>query len=135
MHLQVSKAVRDFLNERWVGAFGTINKNGSPHMTPIWYEFDGRYFYHTTRRSRVKVKNILRDNSVTLLVLDPLEESMVMASGRAELTDLDPREWSKRLAVRYLGKKEGLRYFNKYMTQPDRVILRWKPAKIIAEGI
>ena len=135
MHLQVSKAVRDFLNEKWVGAFGTINKDGSPHMTPIWYDFDGEYFYHTTRRGRVKVKNILRDNRVTLLVFDATTERMVMAGGRAELTDLDPSEWSKRLAIRYLGKKEGLKYFKQYLTQPDRVILRLKPTRMIVEGV
>ncbi len=123
------------MNGRWVGAFSTIKKDGSPHVTPIWYEFDGQYFYHTTTRSRVKVRNILRDNRVTLLVSDPETERAVMSFGRAELTELDPREWSRRLAIRYLGKKDGVKYFRQYLMQPDRVILRWKPTKIIAEGI
>lgn len=135
MPSKVSGAVRDFLNGRWVGAFATINKDGSPHVTPIWHEFDGQYFYHTTRRNRVKIKNITRDNRVTLLVFDPTTERVVIASGRAELTDLDAKEWSKRLAVRYLGKKDGMKYFKQYLMQPNRVILRWKPAKIIVEGI
>lgn len=135
MSPKVSGAVRNFLDGRWVGAFGTINKDGSPHMTPIWHEFDGQYFYHTTRRNRVKIKNIMRDNKVTLLVFDPSTERVVIASGQAELTDLNPAEWSKRLAIRYLGKKDGAKYFKNYLMQPDRVILRLKPTEIIVEGI
>lgn len=135
MSSKVSRAVREFLNGRWVGAFSTVKKDGSPHLTPIWYEFDGRYFYHTTRRSRVKIKNILRDDRVTLLVVDPLTERAVISTGKAELTDLNPKEWSKKLAIRYLGKTDGVKYFKRYMMQPDRVILRWKPIEMIAEGI
>src|SRR6266851_7003062 len=40
----------------------TVNPSGSPQVTPIWFDFDGKYIRINSARGRVKDKNIRRDH-------------------------------------------------------------------------
>jgi PPOX class probable F420-dependent enzyme len=49
----------------------TVNPNGSPQVTPVWFDFDGKYIRVNSARGRVKDKNMRRDPRVALSILDP----------------------------------------------------------------
>src|SRR2546427_9055515 len=49
----------------------TVMPNGSPQVTPVWFDFDGRYIRVNSARGRVKDKNMRRDPRVALSILDP----------------------------------------------------------------
>src|SRR5437762_200232 len=42
----------------------TVMPNGSPQVTPIWFDFDGKYIRVNSARGRVKDKNMRRDPRV-----------------------------------------------------------------------
>src|SRR5436309_16124744 len=53
------------------GNLATVMPNGSPQVTPVWFDFDGRYLRVNSARGRVKDKNMRRDPRVALSILDP----------------------------------------------------------------
>ena len=58
--------IRNFLLQgKFTGKLGTINKNGTPHVVPIWYTLDeeDNIIFNTGGKS-VKAKNIQRYNRV-----------------------------------------------------------------------
>ena len=51
--------------------FSTLMPNGSPQVTPVWFDFDGQYIRVNSARGRVKDKNVRRNPHVALSILDP----------------------------------------------------------------
>ena len=56
-----------FLEKQISLQIGTINKDGSPHLTTMWYIYDGdNFIFHTYTKSQ-KIINLKRDSRITLL--------------------------------------------------------------------
>ena len=56
-----------FLEKQISLQIGTINKDGSPHLTTMWYVYDGdNFIFHTYTKSQ-KIINLKRDSRITLL--------------------------------------------------------------------
>ena len=101
--------IRNFLLKgTFTGKLGTINKNGTPHVVPIWFTLDDEdnIIFNTGSKS-VKAKNILRDNRVRLCVDDQVPLfSFVTIDGIAEIISNKPIEifkWAKIIAARYMS--------------------------------
>jgi PPOX class probable F420-dependent enzyme len=130
--------IKDFLLQRtFTGKLGTINKDGTPHVVPIWYTVDGEdnIIFNTSGKS-VKAKNIRRDNRVRLCVDDqtPLF-SFVTINGIAEIISNEPSEvykWAKIIAARYMGynKSEG---YGRRNSAEGELLVKIKPIKVIGE--
>ena len=59
--------IREFLHKQRNIQIGTINKDGSPHLTTMWYSMDhSNILFHTYTKSQ-KIKNIYRDSRVSIL--------------------------------------------------------------------
>lgn len=50
---------------------GTIMKDGSPQVTPIWFNTDGDYILLNSVKGRVKDQNMRARPSVALCIADP----------------------------------------------------------------
>ncbi len=48
-----------------------VKKDGTPHVTPIWFDYDGKSFVINTARGRVKDKILSRHPMVALAIVDP----------------------------------------------------------------
>jgi PPOX class probable F420-dependent enzyme len=102
--------IRNFLLQgTFTGKLGTTNKNGRPHVVPIWFTLDNKNnILLTTSDTSVKAKNIQRDNRVRLCVEDyqtPLY-SYVTIDGIAEIISDKPSEifnWAKITAAKVYG--------------------------------
>ena len=56
-----------FLNDQLSIQVGTINKDGTPHLTTLWYTTDSdSIIFHTYTKSQ-KILNLTRDNRATIL--------------------------------------------------------------------
>ena len=56
-----------FLNHQLSIQVGTINKDGTPHLTTLWYAIDrDSIIFHTYTKSQ-KILNLTRDNRATIL--------------------------------------------------------------------
>ena len=51
--------------------FATVNKDGSPQVTPVWVDFDGTHVLVNSEEKRRKVRNVKRDPRIALNVLAP----------------------------------------------------------------
>ena len=68
--VQLSEDVRTFLEEARFAVLGTVNANGSPQQTVMWYELRGDIVMMNTLRGRKKDRNLLRDPRASLCVED-----------------------------------------------------------------
>ena len=56
-----------FLNDQLSIQVGTVNKDGTPHLTTLWYTTDSdSIIFHTYTKSQ-KILNLRRDNRATIL--------------------------------------------------------------------
>jgi predicted pyridoxine 5'-phosphate oxidase superfamily flavin-nucleotide-binding protein len=53
---KLSDVARKFLQERRFAVLGTLNKDGSPHLTTMWYLLEGDTIVNDPTRSRVGLK-------------------------------------------------------------------------------
>jgi PPOX class probable F420-dependent enzyme len=94
------------LTDRNWGVIATVRKDGSPHVTPVWIDYDGEDVLVNSAYGRTKVVNIERDPRATVTVL-PAEDQQagyVMVSGPATLVDEGALEHINMLAKKYLGE-------------------------------
>ena len=130
--------IRDFLLKgTYTGKLGTINKNGTPHVVPIWYTVDEQddIIFNTGGES-VKAKNISRDNRVRLCVDDqtPLF-SFVIIDGIAQIERNESSEiykWAKIIAARYMGDDKSEAY-GKRNSGEGEVLVKIKPIRTIGQ--
>ena len=125
------------LQGTFTGKLGTINKDGTPHVLPIWYTVDGEgnIIFNTGDKS-VKAKNIRRVNRVRLCVDDqtPLF-SFVIIDGIAEIISDEPSEvykWAKIIAARYMGYNKSEEYGRRNSAEGE-LLVKIKPIRVIGE--
>ena len=125
------------LQGTFTGKLGTINKDGTPHVVPIWYTVDGEdnIIFNTGDKS-VKAKNIRRDNRVRICVDDqtPLF-SFVTIDGIAEIISNEPSEvykWAKIIAARYMGYNKSEEYGRRNSAEGE-LLVKIKPIRVTGE--
>ena len=132
MKSTLSDWARAFLHEEHVGVVGTVNKDGSPHLTTMWYLLadDGTLIITTLSRNQ-KVKNLRRDPRITFCVGDKTHS--VSLSGHVTISEDQAvvRQDLERQVERYV-KDEGIRsqVIATWLQQPH-ASLHFKPEKVI----
>ena len=119
-----------------LAVLSTVNRDGSPQATPLWYLYDGQYFKMTSRSGRLKVRNIRRDPRVTLTVLDTANYGKpLLVKGAAGVIEEGGDEFSYTMARRYEKEPEatfeadGLVDLAKRLGE-RRVIIRVTPERV-----
>ncbi len=139
-----------FLNQKLVARVATIREDGYPHVTPLWYYWDGKYLYlilGSGARPRQHIANLRRDPKVTVCIdRDTRPEAgpkrdpglrgaqAVVIRGRAELSV------DEKTQVDVTRKVLGRYGFGAYVDTAledgkpgkNRVVTKIKPEKIIA---
>ena len=130
--------IRNFLLKgTFTGKLGTINKDGTPHVVPIWYTLDeDDNIIFNTGDETVKAKNIGRDSRVRLCVDDqtPLF-SFVTIDGIAEIISNEPSEvykWAKIIAARYMGYNKSEAYGRRNSAEGE-LLIKIKPIRVIGQ--
>jgi PPOX class probable F420-dependent enzyme len=124
------RKTEEFLSPPRFGKIATLRKDGSPHVTPIWYMYDRGQLIINTTTERVKYRNIRRDPRVCLLVDDGYP--YVMVEGKARIaSERDPRKDIENLAVRYLGEEEGKKEARERYLKMHRVSIEIVPERVV----
>ena len=98
--------VTAFLNEVSILQVATINKDGSPHLAPMWFVMEGDTIVFRSFTRSQKIVNLERDHRLTVLAENGdayAELRGVMIKGEAHLVD-DPDyvlDLYGRLAAKY----------------------------------
>ncbi|HEX9786440.1 MAG TPA: PPOX class F420-dependent oxidoreductase [Candidatus Binatia bacterium] len=103
---KIPEAFKDVLNKRGFAHLATPMKDGSPHVTPVWYDFDGTHIRINSAKGRLKDKNMRRDKRVALSIQDPDNPYRYIAiSGDVdEITENGADAHIDALAKKYLDK-------------------------------
>jgi PPOX class probable F420-dependent enzyme len=97
---------RDIFDKQAFAHLATVNRDGTPQVTPVWCDFDGTHIRINTARGRVKDRNLRADPRVALSVQDPDNAyRYVQVRGRvAEMTEQGADAHIDALARKYLGQ-------------------------------
>jgi PPOX class probable F420-dependent enzyme len=127
----LSDWARAFLCEDRVGVVGTVNADGSPHLTTMWYLLaDDDTLIITTLSRNQKVKNLRRDPRITFCVGDKTRS--VSLSGHVTISEDQAmvRHDLERLVERYV-KDESIRsQVVATWIQQSQVALHFKPERV-----
>jgi DNA-binding IclR family transcriptional regulator len=66
-----SDAVRTFLAAPWVARLACLRPDGSPHVVPVWQEWDGAHFFVAAWQGSLWAEYLLANPSVSLSVDEP----------------------------------------------------------------
>jgi PPOX class probable F420-dependent enzyme len=69
--VQIPQDRRDLLSKATIAHLATIMPDGSPHVMPIWIDFDGTLILVNTAEGRQKDRNMRRNPQVALDMVDP----------------------------------------------------------------
>lgn len=111
---------------------GTVMHDGSPQVTPVWVDFDGKHVRVNSALGRVKDKNMRRDPRVSLSIQDPENPYRYLEiRGKVEeITQNGADDHINKLSQKYLGKPEYP--FRK--PEEVRVLYKIAPQKISSMG-
>jgi PPOX class probable F420-dependent enzyme len=85
---------------------GTVMPDGSPQVTPVWFDYDGKVIRVNSAKGRVKDRNMRRNPRVALSIVDPENPYRYLElRGRVvEITEAGADAHIDRLAKKYLGQ-------------------------------
>ena len=88
LELAIEPRLEEQLGIAPVAWVGTVRPEGTPHMTPVWFYWDGGEFLFFAQPGDQKVKNLRNAPDITLGVpLDPDAGSVAIFHGRARLSE------------------------------------------------
>lgn len=89
----------------------TYRKDGSAHVTPVWFRFENGAFEVVIAAGDVKLRHLARDRRCGLVVFETVPPFRgVEARGVPELLECDVTEARAAIAGRYLGAAAGRRF-------------------------
>ena len=111
---------------------GTLNKNGSPQVSPVWFGTNGDIIEVNSAKGRLKDLNMRARPKVSLAIVDPENPyKYVGIQGTVvEITENGAEEHIDALANKYLGVES---YPNRQEGQV-RVIYRIRADKVFTMG-
>ncbi len=101
---ELPEAGHAILAKTGLAQVATLDLDGAPQCTPVWFEWDGKVLRFSTTTGRQKYRNLVRDPRLVANVVDadnPM--SYVELRGRAELDLESGRAFVDHQAQRYLG--------------------------------
>ena len=124
--------LENFLKVPRLAHLGIASGKGKPRVNPMWYAYEDGVFYFTTRLGRFKGRLLKENPNIALSIAsEEIPYVAVCGFGKAEVLRKNIDELLKKVAFRY-GEEDGKRWFAKVTKQPDRVILRLKPDRVLS---
>src|SRR3972149_977825 len=71
MAATIPEQFRDLLTKKAFASLATVMADGSPQVTPVWFDFDGTHLRVNSAKGRVKDRNMRRNGRVALSIMDP----------------------------------------------------------------
>jgi PPOX class probable F420-dependent enzyme len=129
---KIPEAFKDLFGKVAYANIATVMSDGTPQVTPVWFDYDGNHLRVNSAKGRVKDKNMRRNKNVALAIQDPDNAYRYLAvRGKVdEITEEDADAHIDSLAKKYLGK-------DKYPFRGPgevRVIYKIRPEKVSTMG-
>ena len=123
-----------FLQEPWGARLACVRQDGTPHVLPLWYEWDGRFIWLTASPG-AHWKAYIRDSQHVSMTVDepwpPLRRVFVVGTAEFVPDSGIPGGLAalrQRIAVRYLG--QGAEKQPQFAEQDGWEAIRIRPSRI-----
>lgn len=95
----------DLFEKKAFASLATVNSDGTPQVTPVWVDFDGKNVIVNSARGRRKDKNMSQNAAVSLSIMDPDNPYRYLeVRGRvAEITESGAEQHIDKMAKKYMG--------------------------------
>lgn len=117
------------------GKLATVRADGSPHVAPVWFDFDdatGDLVFMTHEES-LKGRSLRRDPRVSIVVDDEgFPFAWARIDGTATLSDDDLVHWATETCRRYVGDERAEEYGRRNGVAGELVV-RVAPSRIVGE--
>jgi PPOX class probable F420-dependent enzyme len=117
------------------GKAGVTRKDGTPHVTPIWFVLDGDDILFNTHRESVKGRVLARDPRLTVCVDDqtPPYSYVTLHAEASLIEDLEEmRRWATVIGGRYMGADRA-EEFGARNGVPTEYLVRARITGVVAE--
>jgi PPOX class probable F420-dependent enzyme len=125
----------DLFQKKSFGHLATLMPDGTPHVTSVWVDYDGKHILINSARGRLKDRNMEGRRQVALEIADPDNPDRYLAirGPVVEVTEAGADDHLDKLARRYLDKDKyppGMRFPGEvrclYRIEPKHVTT-WNP--------
>jgi PPOX class probable F420-dependent enzyme len=129
-----SPAVAEFLQRPLGSQLVTLNPNGSPQVTIMWFKYENGALLFTTTIDRIKFRNQQKNSRAAIAIMDPANMyKWVIVSGKLSVDNRDPAVFYGGLAEHYLDET-GLAEWRKTAVMEKRTVLKLIPTQIRTMG-
>ncbi len=104
---EIPAGFHDLLTDKKaIANLATIMPDGSPQVTPVWFDYTNGYIRVNTAKGRVKARNMTEGSRVALAILDPDNAyRYLQVRGKVvHVTEVGAKEHIDSLAKKYLDK-------------------------------
>jgi PPOX class probable F420-dependent enzyme len=131
--VQLDEKRRAFLEERRFAVLATINPDGMPQQSTMWYYVDGDTIVMNTRRGRVKERNLARDPRLSICVEDGYDYVTVSGTATLDYDQTTAQADIRRMAILNHGQERGEAQARDLFSKQERVTIRMRIEKITGE--
>jgi PPOX class probable F420-dependent enzyme len=129
---KIPEPFKDLFTKVAYANLATVMPDGSPQVTPVWFDYDGECLRINSAKGRIKDKNMRRDSKVAVSIQDPdnAYRHLALRGTVEEITEEGADAHIDSLAKKYLGK-------DKYPFRGPgevRVIYKIRPEKVSTMG-
>jgi PPOX class probable F420-dependent enzyme len=119
-------------DKKAIANLATIMPDGSPQVTPVWFDYTKGRIRVNTAKGRVKARNMTEGSRVALAILDPDNAyRYLQVRGKVvHVTEAGAKEHIDSLAKKYLGKD----VYPWHSPKDVRVIYEIEPLSVQAMG-
>jgi PPOX class probable F420-dependent enzyme len=122
----------DFLQGKSLAVMATTRRNGTPLLSPVWYEYADGVFRVVVNQGDAKDRHLQRNRWLTLVVAEQaFPYRGVEVAGNAQLSEAGALEAMTRMAQRYLTPEASRSYLAKTAGVPGRLV-QLKPERVRA---
>jgi len=129
---KIPETFSDLFQKKAFAQLATLMSDGSPQVTPVWCEFDGKHVVINSAKGRTKDVNMRRNPIVALSIQDPDNpyRHLSLKGKVVEITEKGADAHIDKLSKKYIGKDV---YPNRRPGEV-RVIYRILPEKIFTKA-
>ncbi len=115
--------INEFLQQPLVAVISTVDAEGRPRSTPIWFHWENGAAYMFTSRGTLKWRNLERNPHASLCVdwREPPYASVIM-DGPVQEADRSLYDLVLLMALRYYGEEKGRPFAEEYRNNPPDVV-------------
>jgi PPOX class probable F420-dependent enzyme len=132
MTATVPEKFMDLLEKPAFASLATIMPDGSPQVTPVWFDYDGQHFLVNSALGRVKDRNMRRNPHVALSIMDPANPYRYMEI-RGEVTEIT-QQGADQLIDKLAKKYMNVETYPYRSPEEVRVTYKINPVKVIGLG-